>query len=312
MPGVIRNLTINPDSGSVGRTVVGGTWTITIGEQTTSALEYNISSADLKTALEALSSVGSGKVVDCQGSYGGFTVTFAESLGEIGSVTVTTTSLQVRLADDDLTITETTPGTDDSGVNETQLIKIKVDEEAVDPYYSLSFDAEATGNISGASDPGSELNNLSSIQAVGGVSTQFVEVDGEGFTVYRVTFNELGNMSSIEAGGTNEVGLTRADETAGSLTPGDAEVQTITKPGGTTLVGGTWTVGESGQWGYAAAYDDTVGDIAGQIGTVGGSGNWTTGMVFTWADPGDQPNLTVHCNLIATGLAFGSAVAVSI
>ncbi len=62
-------------------TQASGTFTLTFAGQTTSALQYNASAATVKTALEALSTVGSGKV-DCTGSAGGpYTIIMKDTLG---------------------------------------------------------------------------------------------------------------------------------------------------------------------------------------------------------------------------------------
>jgi hypothetical protein len=59
----------------------GGTFTLTYAGQTTSALAYNISAANLQTAIAGLSTVGAGNV-SVSGSDGGpFTVTFIGTLG---------------------------------------------------------------------------------------------------------------------------------------------------------------------------------------------------------------------------------------
>lgn len=62
--------------------VSGGTFTATIGGQTTSALAWNVSAANFKTALEALSSVGSGNVRSVVGSdvNSGYIVSFTGTI----------------------------------------------------------------------------------------------------------------------------------------------------------------------------------------------------------------------------------------
>lgn len=56
----------------------GGTYTLNYGGQTTSALAFNAAASDVETALEALSTVGSGKVTVT--GTNPFTVTFDPSL----------------------------------------------------------------------------------------------------------------------------------------------------------------------------------------------------------------------------------------
>lgn len=80
-----------------GGTISGGTWTITFGGQTTSALAYNANAAAIQAALELLSTVGTGNVSVTGGpiSSGSVTLTFQNALGNtnVAQVTVGTGSL---------------------------------------------------------------------------------------------------------------------------------------------------------------------------------------------------------------------------
>lgn len=80
-----------------GGTISGGTWTITFGGQTTSALAYNAAAAAIQAALEALSTIGTGNVAVTGGpiSSGAVTLTFQNNLGNtnVAQVTVGTGSL---------------------------------------------------------------------------------------------------------------------------------------------------------------------------------------------------------------------------
>lgn len=71
-------------------TASGGTYTLTVGGQTTSALAFNANAATIQAALVALSTVGPGNVT-VTGS-GPFTYTFAPGLGDV-VITVGTGSL---------------------------------------------------------------------------------------------------------------------------------------------------------------------------------------------------------------------------
>lgn len=78
-------------------TVSGGTFTITFGGQTTSAIAYNANAATIETAFEALSSVGAGNGTVAGGpiSTTPATITFTEDLANtnVGAVTVDSSSL---------------------------------------------------------------------------------------------------------------------------------------------------------------------------------------------------------------------------
>lgn len=98
-------------------TPTGGTFRLQFKGQRTAAIAYNAASAAVQSALEALSTIGSGNVT-CGGGPlpTGVTVTFAAALGR-KAVTL------LALAENSLTggtnpsvtITETTPGVDATG-----------------------------------------------------------------------------------------------------------------------------------------------------------------------------------------------------
>lgn len=74
-------------------TTHGGTFTLSFGGQTTVALAYNISAADLQTALEALSSIAPGDIV-VTGSFPSFVVTFQGALtGNQSAITASAAGL---------------------------------------------------------------------------------------------------------------------------------------------------------------------------------------------------------------------------
>jgi hypothetical protein len=76
----------------------GGTFTLTVGSfGTTGDLAWNISAADLKTALEVL--VGSGNVSSVTKSGFVYTVTFAPALGNVGTITGDVTDLTGGVGD---------------------------------------------------------------------------------------------------------------------------------------------------------------------------------------------------------------------
>ncbi len=75
-------------------TATGGTFTVTYGGQTTSALAFNISAASLQTALEGLSTIGTGKIYVGSPTAGTYRMQLSASLGNslnwsigIGSLT---------------------------------------------------------------------------------------------------------------------------------------------------------------------------------------------------------------------------------
>lgn len=78
-------------------TISGGTWTLTFGGQTTSAMAYNADAATIQAAIEALSTVGAGNILVTGGpiSTTNVTLTFVNKLGytNVTAVTVDITSI---------------------------------------------------------------------------------------------------------------------------------------------------------------------------------------------------------------------------
>lgn len=120
----------------------GGTFTVTFNGFTTAALAFNISSADLQTALRGLSSIGSGNI-NVSGSAGGpYTCTFAGTLAStaVGMLTVDASSLTGGTIYG--TIATTTPGV--AGTNEVQYIS-----QSNSGGSNETMTIERTGTVSG-------------------------------------------------------------------------------------------------------------------------------------------------------------------
>lgn len=75
-------------------TPTGGTFTITMDGATTSALAYNASAATVQSALQALSTIGSGNVLVTGSAGGPYTLTFA---GDLAETDVNTVSVDITL-----------------------------------------------------------------------------------------------------------------------------------------------------------------------------------------------------------------------
>lgn len=67
----------------------GGTFTLTLSGQTTAAIAFDAAAATVQTALRALSNVGSTGVTVTGSAGGPFTATFAAALGELDTLTAT-------------------------------------------------------------------------------------------------------------------------------------------------------------------------------------------------------------------------------
>ena len=84
-----------------------GTFTLSFGGQTTSAIAYDATAATVEDALEALSSIGSGNVVVTGNAKGPYIVTFAGTLAytNVATITINTSGLSLdgSASGDDLT-----------------------------------------------------------------------------------------------------------------------------------------------------------------------------------------------------------------
>jgi len=71
----------------------GGSFTLTFGGKTTTAIAFNAAASDVQTALQALSSIGAGNVICTGGPLPGanVTITFANSLAGQPQSTITHT-----------------------------------------------------------------------------------------------------------------------------------------------------------------------------------------------------------------------------
>lgn len=123
---VLAKITVGPDAGKVGPyaaagtkevqtltksgTISGGTFTLSYGGQTTTALAYNAAAATVQAALVALSTIGTGGVTVAGGDFSTatpFTVTFNFG-GNVSMLTIDTTNIT---GGGTVAITESTPGT---------------------------------------------------------------------------------------------------------------------------------------------------------------------------------------------------------
>ena len=137
----------------------GGTFTLTYSGQTTSALTFDDTAADVETALETLSTI---TAATATGSAGGpFTVEFVDPGGADLAMMTATSSLTGAAAT--VGVEETVAGI--VNVNETQLFTVDGDTGT----YALSYGGQTTGNIAAAAvaaDIETALELLSTITAV--------------------------------------------------------------------------------------------------------------------------------------------------
>lgn len=86
----------------------GGTFTVSFGGQTTAALAFDVSAADLQTALQGLSSIGSGNAT--VSGTAPYTVTFAGTLAGTNVAQLTTNAASLTGNTHSATVATSTPG----------------------------------------------------------------------------------------------------------------------------------------------------------------------------------------------------------
>lgn len=107
-------------------TPTGGTYTLSFGGQTTAGIPYNATAAQVRTALEALSSIGAGNVTTAGGPHPGtaVTVTFVGTLANTNVAQMTSNSAGLTGGTSPTaTVTTTTGGGTDLGSGGSETAK---------------------------------------------------------------------------------------------------------------------------------------------------------------------------------------------
>lgn len=128
---------------TIGHAPTGGTFTLTFGANTTSALAYNASAATIQTALEGLASIGVGNVLVTGNAGGPWTVKFIGSLAGVNTALITANG--ANLTGGDSTIVVETIVNGSVAVNEVQ--SFKLNGSPTGGTFTLSFGGQTTSNI---------------------------------------------------------------------------------------------------------------------------------------------------------------------
>lgn len=192
---------------------ISGTWTVTFDSQTTSSLDYDISASALQTALEGLSSIGSGNISVTGGplATAPFVCTCQGALANADQNAMTTADSLLG-AVPTITITETTKGK--AARNEIQQITV---DNVSSGTFTLTYSGQTTAALqfdATASDVDTELEGLSNIDAV--------TVTGGPLTEEPINVEFAGTLASTD------VGLMTADVTSlynGGWATGASEIE---------------------------------------------------------------------------------------
>jgi len=227
--------------GNPGGDPTSGTFTLTLSGDTTSALNYNATAAEVDTALNALASIVTAGGCTVTQATAGYQVTF-DSTGDQALITATTDSLFPASS---AYIYEATTG--DGSTNEVQVITLEVDNAA---YVELTDDiaspsATVTTVRNGVTDTTSEL--------------QRVQISGDPYLgTWAITIN--GNTSSAIAVDATLAEITTAIEGITGIGAGNATVT------GSTL---DFTIQYDASLGNVATASIDVANLTGSVGKTG-------------------------------------------
>ena len=227
--------------GNPGGDPTSGTFTLTFSGDTTSALDYNATAAEVDTALNALASMVTAGGCTVTQATAGYQVTF-DSTGDQALITATTDSLFPASS---AYIYEATTG--DGSTNEVQVVTLEVDNAA---YVELTDDiaspsATVTVVREGVTDTTSEL--------------QRVQISGDPYLgTWAITIN--GNTSAAIAVDATLAEITTAIEGITGIGAGNATVT------GSTL---DFTIQYDSSLGNVATASIDVANLTGSVGKTG-------------------------------------------
>lgn len=299
----------------IGLTGGSTTWSykLNFGGQTTTSLDQDDTASTIQTALEALSSIGSGNILvyACQRPDGNkdqlIVLRFTGSLAEtnVGPVTASDESNVIaRVA--------VVQAGGQSTQDEIQFVNLDSETPNAGDYYNLTLDGETTANISVS---GTNVAIEGELELLSGVSE--VEVNG-GNSLINNTNGFVVRFKGTQAD--SDVSLMTID-TNGLDSPGTPSVTEVSKGDGTvnevqevyvTANSGTFTLSDGTDTTSAIAYNASAATIKTRLETdiasittvtVTGTGTQADPWVITYTNPGNEnvPELT------ADGASLGGA-----
>jgi hypothetical protein len=214
----------------------GGTFTVTHEAQTTAGIAWDVSAADLKTALELISSITTVAVTGTGTSGDPWTIAFTDPSGVEAEIT-TTDSLTITAT---ATVADDTPGVD--AVNEQQVVTVN---NGTGGTYKLTYDSQEMSsgvayNVS-AADLETALELLSSITAAtvtgsagGPYTVEFVTPGGADLAIMTADTTALTGAAVTVSVVEDTTGVSNVNETQEIVVDGDTGTFTLSYAGQTT------------------------------------------------------------------------------
>ncbi len=281
--------------------VDGGNFTLTFGGYTTGSIPWNASAAVVEAALEALNSVGLGRVT-VAGSSPIWTVTFADTLGDTDVALLIGADVDMASGDaTDIEIAVTVAGVDE--VDEIQTITAGT--AMTNGTWTLSFGGDTTGLIEWDADEVAVEIALESLDSV--AQGEIAVAVGAGTWPEQnatLTFTLSGSLTGVQVLITENDASTDGVLTISETTPGvDGVAEVITIGMNDSVTGGTFTLTET-QTTAPILYSSTAAELkaalvlaitsisAPDITVTGGPGP-ATDWVITYTATGDAATITV-------------------
>lgn len=235
---------------TINGTPSGGTFTLSFGGQTTSNLAYNATASAVQTAVQAMSSVGSGNATVSGANGGPYTITFNGSLASAPQTLITASGSGLTGGTSPtVTVSHSTTGA--TAVNEQQTVTITGTLPDTGGY-TLTYSGQTTTQLSYT---GSAATVQAALQALSNIGNGNATVSGSAGGPYTVTFT--GSLAA-----TNVAALTATDSTP-VLIPSPS--QTLAQQG-ITVSTVVVTNPNSGQT-YVLNTDYTIINVGGTNGT---------------------------------------------
>lgn len=289
----------------------GGTFTLTYGGQTTAPLPWNVSAASVRTALEALSTIGNGNVTVTGDAGGPWIVTFVGALGAANAGAITVNGAGLSNPSPSVVIETTVAGI--AAVNGEQTVTVTGSPTGGN--FTLTFGGQTTANIAYNASASTVQTRLEALSTIGAGN---VTVTGGNGGPYTVTFvDDLGEqtiatMTANGAGltGGTTPGVTVAVVHAGNIGVDERQTVTVLDAGA-----GTFTLTYSGQTtdplpynaaaGVVEAALDELSNIDGDVTVSGVPGSYL--VVFTGDLGGtDVAQMTANTSGL-TGIALAAS-----
>ncbi len=281
----------------------GGTFTLTFAGQTTGALPFNATAAQVQTALEALANIAPGDVVVTGGpaNTGNLSVSFRQAYAVTNVPELTADSAALTFAAPSAPTATTTPGT--ATVNEVQTVRTT---DATGGTFTITFDGQTTAPLPWNA---TAAQVQAALEALSNIAPGDVTVAGGPANTANVTVTFTGALGArnvaqmtTDAGGLTWPAGAPAAAPAATTTAGSTGVNEVQTVRTTNATGGTFTITFDGQTTAPLPWNATAAQVQAALEALS---NIAPGDVTVAGGPANTANMTVTFTgaLAATNVA---------